>query len=186
MSALIATYGYLAVFAGTFLEGETLLLAAGYAAHRGLLDWRIVWLVASLGATLGDQCAYLLGRWRGAAVMARFPRIAAREDRLRSLLHRYGGWCVVLVRFLYGLRIAGPICIGMVGMQTSRFVCYNLVGAIFWAALVIGAGWMFGLTLSLAFERAEHLEAWVLGALIVGASAYGVTQWWRERRRDRG
>jgi hypothetical protein len=65
-AALIARYGYAAVFAGTLLEGETLLLLAAYAAHRGYLDWATVVVVAWLGATLGDQLWFALGRYRGA------------------------------------------------------------------------------------------------------------------------
>ena len=38
LTALIASYGYYALFVGTFLEGETVLIAAGFAAHRGILD----------------------------------------------------------------------------------------------------------------------------------------------------
>lgn len=63
IASLIATYGYYALFLGTLLEGETVLVAAGYAAHRGLLElpwviviaflaepWVIRWLFSSDGA----------------------------------------------------------------------------------------------------------------------------------------
>lgn len=43
MSALVAQYGLFAVFAGTLLEGETVLAQAGYAAHRGYLDFATLW-----------------------------------------------------------------------------------------------------------------------------------------------
>ena len=61
----VANYGYLAVFIGTLLEGETILVAAGFAAYRGLLDLPSVVLVAIVGGTLGDQTAFQLGRWKG-------------------------------------------------------------------------------------------------------------------------
>lgn len=55
LSALIARYGLAAVFAGTLFEGETVLLLAGYAAHRGYLDFSAVVAVAIVGAVAGDQ-----------------------------------------------------------------------------------------------------------------------------------
>lgn len=57
---LIACFGYAAVFVGT-LRGGTVLLLAGYAAHRGYLDSGLVVGVTWLGATLGDQLFF----WRG-------------------------------------------------------------------------------------------------------------------------
>ena len=38
LPGLIDAYGYLAVFVGAFLEGETILALAGLAAYRGYLQ----------------------------------------------------------------------------------------------------------------------------------------------------
>ena len=73
-AALVETYGYIAVFAGAFLEGETLLALGGLAASRGHLDFVAVTLVALLGGFLGDQFFFFLGRHRGQALLRRFPR----------------------------------------------------------------------------------------------------------------
>jgi Uncharacterized membrane-associated protein len=56
------------------------------------------------------------------------------------LLHRGAPWAIVSVRFLYGLRIAGPVLIGMAGVAPWRFVLYNAIGAALWAPLVTGWG----------------------------------------------
>ena len=44
LESIVDTYGYLAVLLGTFLEGETILVLGGFAAHRGYLalPWVIV------------------------------------------------------------------------------------------------------------------------------------------------
>lgn len=70
---LVLAWGYAAVFAGTFLEGESVLVAAGFAAHRGMLDLAIVVVVAACGSFLGDQFFYSLGRRHGGRIMRRFP-----------------------------------------------------------------------------------------------------------------
>ena len=56
---LIQGYGYWAVAAGAFLEGETMLLVAGAAASRGHLSLPAVVAVAAL-ASLGDDLRFVL------------------------------------------------------------------------------------------------------------------------------
>ena len=72
LAGLLATYGNLAVAVGTFLEGETILLMAGFAAHCGYLDLSKVILVA-WGGLLGDQFYFFLGQRYGDRILARFP-----------------------------------------------------------------------------------------------------------------
>ena len=66
---LIETYGYWVVFGGTLLEGESVLLLAGFAAHRGLLELHTVIGVAIFGSFLGDQLLFFLGRYQGAKLL---------------------------------------------------------------------------------------------------------------------
>lgn len=128
ISAFVLSYGYLAVFVGTLLEGESILLAAGFAAHRGLLDLPVVIVVAVLGATLGDQLAFLLGRWKGRALIARFPSLAKQQPRVHELLEGHATLFILTLRFLYGLRIAGPMLLGTSRVAILRFVVLNVIG----------------------------------------------------------
>ncbi len=147
ISAFVASYGYFAVFFGTLLEGESILLAAGFAAHRGLLDWHFVVLVATFGATLGDQLAFLFGRWKGPALIQRFPILSKNAQRVHSLLERHDSLFILTVRFLYGLRIAGPLIMGTTDITLLRFATLNVVGAIIWATMVTGIGYGIGQTI---------------------------------------
>jgi membrane protein DedA with SNARE-associated domain len=171
IGALVSSYGYLAVFAGALLEGETILVAAGFAAHRGLLDWWAVIGVAFVGATLGDQIAFLLGRWKGAALMARFPALAEKAPRVLGQLERHAGAFIVVVRFLYGLRIAGPLVIGASRVSFARFAFFNMIGAAVWAPLVAGAGYAFGLAIESLFDDLRRFEEALLLAILVAGLA---------------
>jgi membrane protein DedA with SNARE-associated domain len=53
LQSLIENYGYLAVFIAAFLEGETILVMAGFAAYQGYLDLEKVILIALFGGLLG-------------------------------------------------------------------------------------------------------------------------------------
>lgn len=168
----IQTWGYAAVFAGTFLEGETVLVAAGFAAHRGMLDLSAVIATAAFGSFLGDQFFYFLGRRHGNRVARRFPAFRRRAARARVLLRRYHLPFILSVRFLYGLRIAGPIAIGMARVPWPRFLALNALGALLWAMLIGGAGYFFGAALEIALADLRNHESWILVAiLIVGVCA---------------
>lgn len=179
ISAFVASYGYLAVFVGTLLEGETILIAAGFAAHRGLLDLPIVILVAMLGGTLGDQLAFLLGRWKGDALIERFPAMAKHKFRVHVLMKRHATLFILTVRFLYGLRIAGPMLLGSSHVPMLRFAMLNLIGAALWATVVSGAGYLFGLMINALITDLKRIEEVVLIAILLGG---GLVWLWRKAR----
>ena len=185
MEELISEYGYLAVFIGTFLEGETILILGGFAAFRGYLSLEWVIAVAIVGSVAGDQLAFLLGRTKGRSFVARRPRLEARLARVRAMLTRHELLVLLTFRFLYGLRNAIPIALGMSPIHLRRFVIFNVIGAVIWAfALGIG-GYLFGR----AFERLvgdiQRYELWAVAGLIaIGLLLYGLRRFlrWRASR----
>jgi membrane protein DedA with SNARE-associated domain len=181
---LIERYGYFATFAGTLIEGESLLILSGLAAHRGYLSFPIVVLVGALGGALGDMAFFLLGRHYGNGLLARFPRFAPAADRVHGMIERHPTSTILAVRFMYGLRTAGPAIIGTTKIPFLEFVVVNAIGALVWSACWAGAGYVLG-------KAAEHLlgdlakvERELFGAVIVaivfGLVAYHV---WRARAR---
>lgn len=183
LAALIGTYGYWAVALGCLLEGETVLLLAGFAAHRGYLQWPVVVAVAAAAGFAGDMAFFLLGRRFAPQILARWPQVAAQRQRLDGWLQRYGAWVVVSVRFLYGFRIAGPVLIGASGMAWTRFAAFNALGAVLWAVLLTGLGWSFGQAAQALLGKAQHYEGWLALGVIVVALGYAL---WSRRRARRG
>ena len=98
VSALVAQYGYAFVFAGALTEGESVLLAAGFAAHRGMLELDRVIAVAFVAGTLGDQFYFYLGRRHGQRLLARWPALQARAQRVRPLLERHPNAAIFSLR----------------------------------------------------------------------------------------
>jgi len=82
---LIQSYGYFALAIGAFLEGETILIAAGLAAHNGYLNPFAVVGVAAVCGFAGDQFFFWLGRRHGAAILRRWPSINRQADRVHRL-----------------------------------------------------------------------------------------------------
>ena len=170
ISELVASYGYYAVFFGALFEGETILIFAGFAAHRGMLDLRYVIAIAFVASTMGDQIFFHLGRLYGVAILSRFPVLRARVPVVQQMLDKYHTMLIPAVRFLYGLRIAGPVIIGISGVSAARFALLNMMGALVWAVAIALAGYYFGALLELLLSDIKHIEETILlGILLSGA-----------------
>ena len=143
---------------------------------RGYLSLGLVVGIAFFGATLGDQIFFLLGRHFGVSLIRRFSSLEARVDRVDRLLLRYHAGLIIGIRFAYGLRIAGPIAIGMSTLPASRFFLFNAIGALIWAPLIAGVGYLFGHTLEWLLEDFKRYEAMgliILVAILVIVAAVG-------------
>jgi membrane protein DedA with SNARE-associated domain len=180
ISAVLTQYGYAFVFLGALAEGESVLLVAGFAAHRGLLKLPVAMAVAFVAATLGDQFCFYLGQRHGAKLLARFPPLGRHIERLQPMLRRHPNAAVLSVRFLYGLRTAGPIALGMLGIPRWRFTLLNLLSAAIWSVAFCLLGYQFGNALHWLFDDLRAVEESVLGALLVVAVAWAI---WRRRGR---
>ena len=84
MDDVIIQLGYVAIFVGTFLEGESILALGGLAAEHGYLSFPVVVAVAVLGGFLGDQFFFFVGRRYGDRVLARFPFVSAKVLRVQA------------------------------------------------------------------------------------------------------
>jgi membrane protein DedA with SNARE-associated domain len=186
LSSLVEQYGYFAVFVGALAEGESLLLAAGYAAHRGWLELPEVMLAAFAGGMLGDLFFFWLGRTRGERLMARHPQVTRHAQRMRGLLQRHPNSAILSVRFLYGLRTAGPIALGALGVPVRRFVLLNLLGALLWASLFTALGFQFGNTLQWWLDDLRGIEEAVLGGLLLAGVLWTLWRWRRGQRTKAG
>ena len=178
LPGLIDSYGYLAVLAGAFLEGETVLALAGLAASRGYLDFYTVAVVALIAGFAGDQLYFFLGRRNGSRILARFPDAQARAHRFDELLARWHAPLIVAIRFMYGFRIVGPILLGMGRVPAWKFMVFNFVGAAIWAPLVAGIGYAFGSIVKSVLADLQRYEIWlftaVIAAGILGAALHHV------------
>lgn len=181
LETLVKTYGYWLLAADSLLEGDTILFLAGFAAHLGYLYLFAVLGIAAVAGFLGDQFYFWLGRKHGLVVLARWPSVALRADRIYRLIDRYPAAVVIGIRFVYGLRIAGPVVIGMSPISGYRFGLLNALGAVLWACLVAGIGWVFGQAAQLALGELRHLEMW----LLLGLAVASVIIWWRRRNHAR-
>jgi membrane protein DedA with SNARE-associated domain len=159
-------HGYWVLFIGTFLEGEAILIMAGFLAFQGYLNIGGVILTAFAGSFLGDQFYFYLGRIKGTSLLRRFHFIARRFRASLRLIGKYGAFVAFISRFTYGFRIILPIILGITNLSPRTFLLINLCSAFVWAAIFSLAGYLFGKSASLFLEDVGKYEHYLLLALI--------------------
>ena len=102
---LVTDYGYVALAVGCLLEGETVLVMAGYAAHRGLLSWPMVFAVAAIFSFAGDQMWFQVGRHYGQRLIERFTLL---RERLPEHPGYFGEMVWILMMLEQWLRAKAP------------------------------------------------------------------------------
>ena len=178
-------HGYWVLFVGTFLEGEAILIMAGFLAFQGYLNVGGVILTAFAGSFLGDQAYFYLGRIQGKSLLRRFHFIARRfRDSLR-LIGKYGVFVAFISRFTYGFRIILPIILGITNISPRTFFLINLGSALAWATTFSLAGYLFGKSAALFLEdvgKYEHYLILALAGLITMVWCFHLYHAWNSKK----
>lgn len=162
---LVESYGYLAIFFGTLLEGETILIIGGFLAHRDYLTLPGVMLAAFAGSLLGDNLFFFLGRSRGERTLTERPKLRQRLAKAEGFLNRNRTLLILSFRFLYGLRTVLPFAIGTTRISFTRFALLNAAGAAIWSVVITLLGYLFGELAERLLVKLERYEL-LLVALI--------------------
>ncbi|WP_224961958.1 DedA family protein [Geomonas subterranea] len=178
-------HGYWVLFLGTFLEGETILIFAGFLAFQGYLDIYLVMFSALVGSFLGDQFYFHIGRTRGPQLLRLFTTFARKFKKALRLIERYGTFVAFVSRYTYGFRIVLPVILGMTTFPSRRFLYLNFLSALTWAIIFSLAGYLFGKTASLFIADLQSYEPYLMlvlaGIIVCLWSSHFVVQRWRKR-----
>jgi membrane-associated protein len=193
LQEIITTYGgwtYLILFAIVFCEtglvvtpflpGDSLLFAAGAFAAVGALDLWLLMFLLVIAAVLGDTVNYWIGHYL-APRLAEGGRIRFIKqehlDRTHQFFEKYGGKTIIIARFVPIVRTFAPFVAGVGAMTYSRFMAYNVVGALLWVVICSVAGYFFG---NLPFVK-ENFSLVILAIIIISILP-GVIEIVRARR----
>jgi membrane protein DedA with SNARE-associated domain len=181
VATLLEHYGYLAVFVGTFAEGESMLLLGGYAAHVGYLALPWVLATAYVAALASDQLYFRLGKRFGHRLLADRPRLRAKVAIALKIVERHGTLAVFATRFLWGFRIALPVAIGMSSMPPGRYLALDLMAAALWSAVIGSIGFGAAKLLSHLIADFYRYEVQIIVALVLLALGVVLLRWWPRR-----
>jgi len=135
-----------------FLPGDSLLFATGALCATGALSTPVALTLLALAAFSGNAVNYTVGRVIGPRIFAATDqsgishRLLNRQHlkRAHEFFEHYGGKAVILGRFVPIVRTFVPFVAGAAQMSSQSFVFYNVVGAVAWVVLCVGAGVLFG------------------------------------------
>jgi len=182
IQSLIENYGYLTVLIWTFIEGETIVILAGFAAQLGHLELQWVITSAIAGSFTGDQVWYYVGRHWGPKIIARRPSWQQSADKVYMHLHRHKNFLILTFRFYYGLRNVTPFVVGSAHVSRVRFFVLNLIGAIVWAVVFAYTGFLSGEAAGLFLDDIKRYEIYALGGVVGLAMLIWVITLVRRRR----
>jgi len=157
---------------GFFLPGDSLLFATGFLIHAGLLPVNIhlAVLIVFIAAVVGDSVGYTFGRRLG-------PRLFRRKDarlfkqeyvqRAQEFYEKHGGKTIILARFIPIVRTFAPIVAGAGKMEYKRFISFNLIGGLAWAAGVTYAGYFLGSLFENMGLEIDHILLPIIALIIL-------------------
>lgn len=142
------------LLAGFFLPGDSMLVTAGILtvdapSRAATLELGPTIGALTLAAVVGNEVGRRLGARLGETVRGRPDSWFFRQRHLAAAEAYYaekGALSLVLARFVPILRTFVPFVAGMGRMDASRFLLWNIVGAVLWVPGLLLLGHCIGRT----------------------------------------
>lgn len=184
---VLVVFAETGLFIGFFFPGDSLLFAAGVyldkivnrligepmnaAIDFGWLHAAII-VTVILASVLGNMVGYWFGRKTGPLLYERRETwIFKRKHLVRAteFYDRYGKGTIFLAKFLPIIRTFAPIVAGVVKMNRSVFMFYNIIGSLAWVSSMMLGGYFLDAWVErkYGFSLKEHIEAIAIGIILV-------------------
>jgi len=182
---MVDHWGYLILFLsamiealpvfGSFFPGHTVVLLSGLLAQMGILRLDAAIFTASVGAMIGDFLAYVIGWKYGHDFIVRYGKYfyfnQEKYNKTRQLVDEHAGKTLIIGRFNTFTRAFAPFIAGISHLKFSKFIIYNIVGGLAWAASSVFIGYIFGQSFATAskyFGRFIIIAAVAVVLMILG------------------
>jgi membrane-associated protein len=185
-----SSWTYLVVFLAAggdvllpLIPSETIVITAGVVAARGGLSLWLLIPATALGAMLGDNIAYWLGRGVGDPIVERLAKGEKSRARLRwaeRATRRHGAIVIVVGRFIPGGRTATTLTAGTLELPWRELLVADALAATLWALYATLLGYLGGAT----FQRSGWMP--IAFALALAALVTLAVEAWRRIQRRRG
>jgi len=185
ISQIIEAYGIYAVFALSTIEGDITLLLSGVMAHSnafGSYSFLKVYLAGTLGGVAGDTIGYCIGRsFRHTVRDYRFYKMA--QPRIERLLEKFGGFAIVLSKYIYGIRIAMCVSSGVGRMPFWRFLFLDVISCSLWVLILAGIGYFFSGAVTSIIGDIHRLGYGLIALVAVGVIGfYLLERFWLSKK----
>ena len=164
------------IFLGFVFPGETAVILGGVLASQHRFPVWLAALTAGVGAIAGDSVGYWVGRKYGHQLLSRIPKRLLKPESVHKtvdFIAKRGGLGVFIGRFTTALRVLVPGAAGMAEMPYRKFLLFNVLGGLSWAALYTALGYVAGVNYGSVMKDASLTSSLVLAAVVVALAGYG-------------
>jgi len=179
LEGLFVSYGYLIIVLGTFLEsmvlislaapGLVILLLAGYYAAKGVVWLPFVIVFSFIGLMIGDSISYFLGKFVWVRYSDKY-RFSRKINQISQSLVNRTIWFLPLYHFSGYGRAFVPLACGALKIPFSRWIKYDIIGAIAWSFTFSILGYLagyYGTDIESQFAKSNVIE-WIFTAVFLG------------------
>lgn len=181
----IHEYGLIIVPIGAFLEnsvilgflfpGVTIIFLSGFVARTTGESIYLVIALATIGAFLGDNFDYLIGR-RAGKVLESKPLFEKPVRVVEPFLQKHGIWAIFGGRFSGWSRAWVALACGILKFNYFKFAAVSFISAIVWTSAWIIGGYLIG-------GNRELIEEWFArGSILVWAGFIGLLVYYYRTR----
>ena len=181
---VFAVFAETGLFAGFFLPGDSLLFvtgifsdnliktALGIGSQSSFFNLIILGAIISFAGVIGNFAGYWFGQKSGPYLFEKKNSFLFKKKYLfqaKDFYEKHGAGAIVMARFLPILRTFAPIVAGIVGMNKSKFIFYNVVGSFAWVFSMLFAGHYLQILFLnwFSFDLKKHWEVIVIGIVLV-------------------
>ena len=163
----ISTYGYLGVFLGCLIEGEALVVIAGFLAYQGNLFLPYVLLAAFFGTLANDIGWFAIGRYSSEQLLTRFRSLQFLSTHSVIFVNKRPRLITLFFRFMYGFRIIIPFSLGKTKLSFTTYLVYSALGVWLWVAVYVGIGYFFASAIEVFFGQIKDIGI-IIALVVIG------------------
>ena len=131
---------------GLFVSGALLVIVSSIVYENELLGIAGISSLAFLGALLGDQAGFYVGKWMG-PYFHEIKFVKKRQNTVQkanNMVANYGSYVIFLGRFLPAIRSIIPAMLGIAGFNKFMFLILDFLACLLWssalAVITLGIG----------------------------------------------
>jgi membrane-associated protein len=176
-----------------FLPGDSLLFISGALSATGLLNPELLIALLIIAAIVGGVVNFLIGRYLGQKILDKKIGFFRQEyiDKTHMFFEKYGGFTIVIARFVPFVRSFAPFFAGLGQMNFSHFFLYNVIGAVLWILSFTLAGYFFG-NLPIVQDNFSLVIILIIGISLIGVlsiilnmfRSFKITDLFRQGKKD--
>lgn len=178
--------GYLLLFIGMLLEGETILIGAGILVHLRAFDPFDTFAIALSGVIIGDFLWYYVGVY----LCDRYGKNKFIEYAKRKILRFFPNfeqkpfWSIFISKFIYGMNHPTLILSGFARIKFLLFVKASIIASTIWTTAILTLGYFLSYT-AINISHDIKIFGFTIALVILGfiALEHGITSFVRHNKR---